>query len=87
LYGLFYWPNRPISRWRLLPLALRAVIGARELDQFLADKDAVAGELEVIVRQRVAALGLEVMSLGNLLNGRRRLDLLAWCWWVFPADD
>ena len=45
-------------------MALRAVIGGRELDQFLADKDAVAKELEVIVRQRVAALGLEVISVG-----------------------
>ena len=50
--------------YREAQLALRAVIGARELDQFLADKDAVASELEEIVRQRVAALGLEVISLG-----------------------
>ncbi len=45
-------------------MALRVVIGGRELDQFLADKDAVAKELEEIVRQRVAALGLEVISVG-----------------------
>ena len=45
-------------------MALRAVIGGRELDQFLADKDTVAKELEVIVRQQVAALGLEVISVG-----------------------
>ena len=38
--------------------------GSRELDQFLADKDAVAKELETSVRQRVAALGLEVISVG-----------------------
>jgi regulator of protease activity HflC (stomatin/prohibitin superfamily) len=50
--------------YREAQLALRAVIGGRELDQFLADKDAVAKELEVIVRQRVAALGLEVISVG-----------------------
>ena len=50
--------------YREAQLALRAVIGARELDQFLADKDAVAKELETIVRQRVAALGLEVISVG-----------------------
>ncbi|MHB1036373.1 MAG: slipin family protein [Pirellulales bacterium] len=49
---------------REVQLALRAVIGGRELDQFLADKDAVARELEGIVRQRVAALGLEVLSVG-----------------------
>ena len=50
--------------YREAQLALRAVIGGRELDQFLADKDAVAKELEDIVRQRVAALGLEVISVG-----------------------
>jgi regulator of protease activity HflC (stomatin/prohibitin superfamily) len=50
--------------YREAQLALRAVIGARELDQFLAEKDVVAHELEAIVRQRVAALGLEVISLG-----------------------
>jgi len=50
--------------YREAQLALRAVIGGRELDQFLVDKDAVAKELECIVRQRVAALGLEVISVG-----------------------
>jgi hypothetical protein len=34
------------------------------LDQFLADKDAVAKKLADIVRQRAAAFGLEVISLG-----------------------
>ena len=50
--------------YREAQLALRAVIGGRELDQFLADKDAVAKELEAIVRQRVATLGLEIVSVG-----------------------
>jgi regulator of protease activity HflC (stomatin/prohibitin superfamily) len=50
--------------YREAQLALRAVVGARELDQFLADKDTVAKELETIVRQRVTALGLEVISVG-----------------------
>ena len=50
--------------YREAQLALRAVIGGRELDQFLGDKDAVAHELEGIVRQRVTALGLEVLSVG-----------------------
>ncbi|MCR4414678.1 MAG: slipin family protein, partial [Thermoguttaceae bacterium] len=50
--------------YREAQLALRAVVGARELDQFLADKDAVAKELDAIVRQRVTALGLEVLSVG-----------------------
>jgi regulator of protease activity HflC (stomatin/prohibitin superfamily) len=50
--------------YREAQLALRAVIGGRELDQFLGEKDAVARELEQIVRQRVAALGLDITSLG-----------------------
>jgi regulator of protease activity HflC (stomatin/prohibitin superfamily) len=50
--------------YRELQLALRAIVGARELDQFLTDKDAVARELEETVRGRVAALGLEVVSAG-----------------------
>ena len=40
------------------------MVGARELDQFLADKDAVARELEETVRRRVTALGLEIVSAG-----------------------
>ena len=52
------------SLYRETQLALRAAVGTRELDQFLADKDAVAKELETTVRQRVAALGLEVVSVG-----------------------
>lgn len=50
--------------YREVQLALRAVIGARELDAFLTDKDAVVMELEQIVRRRVTAFGLEVVSVG-----------------------
>jgi regulator of protease activity HflC (stomatin/prohibitin superfamily) len=50
--------------YREAQLALRAIVGVRELDQFLADKDAVAGELEETVRRRVAALGLSIVSAG-----------------------
>ncbi len=50
--------------YREAQLALRVVVGGRELDQFLADKDAVARELEETVRQRMAVLGLEVISVG-----------------------
>ena len=57
----------PGPLYREAQLALRAVIGGRELEQFLADKDAVAKELEGIVRQRVAALALEVISVGSLV--------------------
>ena len=50
--------------YRETQLALRAVVGARELDAFLADKDAVAQELEDAVRRRAGELGLEVVSVG-----------------------
>lgn len=50
--------------YREAQLALRALLGTRELDQFLADKDAVARELEETVRGRVAALGLQILSAG-----------------------
>ena len=52
-------PARPSARsddvrqalYREAQLALRAVVGARELDTFLTDKDAVASELEELVRR------------------------------------
>jgi regulator of protease activity HflC (stomatin/prohibitin superfamily) len=50
--------------YREAQLALRGVIGTRELDALLSDKDAVARELDVIVRSRVAGFGLEVVALG-----------------------
>lgn len=50
--------------YREAQMALRAVVGARDLDAFLADKDVIAREVEEIVRKRVAALGLEVLSAG-----------------------
>ncbi|MGE0607841.1 MAG: slipin family protein [Pirellulales bacterium] len=50
--------------YRDAQLALRAVIGARDLDAFLADKDAVADELHQAVRRRAAELGLEVAAVG-----------------------
>ncbi len=50
--------------YRETQLALRAVVGARELDAFLSDKDAVAAEMEGIVRRRAGALGLEIVAAG-----------------------
>ena len=50
--------------YREAQLALRGVIGTRELDTLLSDKDAVARELDGIVRSRVAGFGLEVVALG-----------------------
>ncbi len=52
------------SLYRDVQLALRAVIGGRELDSFLTGKDEVAQELEQQVRAQAAALGLEVRSVG-----------------------
>jgi regulator of protease activity HflC (stomatin/prohibitin superfamily) len=50
--------------YREAQLALRGVVGTRELDPLLSDKDAVARELDGIVRARVAGFGIEVVSLG-----------------------
>jgi regulator of protease activity HflC (stomatin/prohibitin superfamily) len=50
--------------YREVQLSLRAVVGARELDSFLTDKDAVAGELTETVRPRAKALGLELIAVG-----------------------
>ena len=50
--------------YRETQLVLRALVGARELDAFLADKDGVVQELEQGLRRRVAALGLEVITAG-----------------------
>jgi regulator of protease activity HflC (stomatin/prohibitin superfamily) len=50
--------------YRETQLALRALVGARELDGFLADKDGVVAEATEAVRHRVAALGLEVQTVG-----------------------
>ena len=50
--------------YREVQLALRAVVGARELDALLADKDVVAREVEEQVRRRVGELGLELVSVG-----------------------
>jgi len=50
--------------YRETQLALRATVGTRELDGLLANKDAVANELNTFVRARVAGFGLDVVSLG-----------------------
>jgi regulator of protease activity HflC (stomatin/prohibitin superfamily) len=50
--------------YRDTQLALRALIGARELDGFLTDKDGVVRELEESLRRRVQGLGLEVLTVG-----------------------
>jgi regulator of protease activity HflC (stomatin/prohibitin superfamily) len=50
--------------YREAQLALRAVIGTRELDALLSEKDRVADELLGIVRGKAASLGVEVSGLG-----------------------
>lgn len=50
--------------YREAQLVLRSVIGARELDAFLTEKDAVAKEIEENVRRRAGELGLEIASVG-----------------------
>ncbi len=56
--------NTQQALYREAQLALRAVVGARELDVFLIDKDAVASELAESVRSRAKELGLELISVG-----------------------
>jgi regulator of protease activity HflC (stomatin/prohibitin superfamily) len=50
--------------YREAQLALRAAVGARELDALLADKEALAAELSEVVGPRAQALGLELISVG-----------------------
>ncbi len=49
---------------RQAQLVLRAVVGTRELDALLADKDGVGRELLDMLRARVEPLGLQVSALG-----------------------
>ncbi len=50
--------------YREAQLALRAVVGARDLDALLTDKDAVTREIEEQIVGRAGELGLEVRSVG-----------------------
>ena len=50
--------------YRQAQLALRAVVGTRELDLLLSDKDGVAAELHAALASGVAAFGLEIRALG-----------------------
>ena len=50
--------------YREAQLALRAVVGARELNTFLMDKDGVASELADMVRARAKTLGVELIAVG-----------------------
>lgn len=50
--------------YRDAQLVLRAVLGARDLDLFLTEKDAVAKEIEAGLRPRAEELGVELASVG-----------------------
>ncbi len=50
--------------YRETQLVLRALVGARDLDAFLVDKDALVQELEQGLRRRVTGFGVEVVSAG-----------------------
>ena len=50
--------------YREAQLVLRALVGARELDGFLTDKDGVVQELEESLRRRVTQIGIEIVSVG-----------------------
>jgi regulator of protease activity HflC (stomatin/prohibitin superfamily) len=52
------------SLYREIQLALRAVTGARLLDEFLIDKESVASEMKLAVASVAEALGVEVLSIG-----------------------
>lgn len=56
--------NAKQALYREAQLALRAVVGVRELDAFLADKDAVVNDLNEAIRRRAQALGVELISVG-----------------------
>ncbi|MDX1948102.1 MAG: slipin family protein, partial [Pirellulaceae bacterium] len=56
--------NVQLALYREAQLALRAVIGARDLDGLLAGKDAVAAELTEALRARASELGLAIASVG-----------------------
>jgi regulator of protease activity HflC (stomatin/prohibitin superfamily) len=50
--------------YRESQLALRGVIGSRELEAFLSDKEQVAHELAGLIRERASTFGLETVSFG-----------------------
>lgn len=50
--------------YREAQLVLRAVVGSRDLDDLLADKEAVASESAALLTPRAEGLGLEVSALG-----------------------
>jgi regulator of protease activity HflC (stomatin/prohibitin superfamily) len=56
--------DRNQSLYREVQLALRSLIGARDLDALLADKESLTAELVAQVRPRGEELGLDLVSVG-----------------------
>ena len=56
--------DRAQALYRQAQLVLRAVVGTRELDALLSDKDGVARQLEEMLRARAGSFGLEVRAVG-----------------------
>ena len=52
------------SLYRETQLALRTIVGTRDLDSFLSDKDVVTDEFEEQVCKRAGSLGLEIVTVG-----------------------
>lgn len=50
--------------YREAQLALRAIVGTKELDTLLSDKHTVASELETSIRKRALEFGAQINSLG-----------------------
>jgi len=50
--------------YREVQLALRTLVGARDLDALLADKEVVARETEEAIRRRVGEMGLALVTVG-----------------------
>ncbi|MEY3176469.1 MAG: hypothetical protein RLZZ436_4383 [Planctomycetota bacterium] len=50
--------------YRDTQLVLRAVVGSRELDSFLTDRDGVSREIEEGVQRRAAELGVQIAAVG-----------------------
>jgi regulator of protease activity HflC (stomatin/prohibitin superfamily) len=50
--------------YREAQLALRAVVGTFDLDALLRDKEKVAEDLEGTIKDRAAAFGIDVLSIG-----------------------
>ncbi|HXH37301.1 MAG TPA: slipin family protein [Thermoanaerobaculia bacterium] len=56
--------SAPQALYRAAQLALREIVGARELDALLVSRDALSRELDEAVRPRAAALGIEIVAVG-----------------------